>query len=335
MPPLSSPHAVPATTAPVVVIGDAYIDEVLDRGGRSATSHVGGSGLAVATDLALLGISCTLIASIGDDAAGERIRHHLDEHDVGFLPTTGRHPTGLVQSLHTRGRTVSTYDEASRLRRIEFDDEQTAAIGDAPFVAVAGFAFDDKKQQRKLLVAVRQPQNRLVLDPNPREGLFLDPAKYRLHFERHASSALLVHLGSGDADLIFGSPSDEVTSDLLDLGASNVVATEGRNGSRWVNRTGIDVSAPIAHIDGPIVDTLGAGDAVLAATVASLVRDGVPHRPAEARAVLDRAMAFAGATIRRTGAMLQDADEVPPIVRRTGRRRAQRRLDQPPHGLVR
>lgn len=334
MPPLSSPHALPASAAPVAVIGDAYIDEVLERGGRSATSHVGGSGLAVATDLALLGVPSVLIASIGDDAAGERIRRHLDEHGVGLLPSVGHHPTGLVRSLHARGRTVSTYDEASRLRRVEFDDAQVAAIGAAPFVAVAGFAFDDKKQQRRLLAAVRQPQNRLVLDPNPREGLFLDPAKYRLHFERHASSALLVHLGSGDADLIFGSPSDEVTSDLLDLGVANVVVTEGRDGSRWVNRRGIDVSAPIARADGPIVDTLGAGDAVLAVTVASLVVHGVPREAGEARDVLDRAMAFAAATIRRTGALLQDADEVPPLTRRDARRSA-RRPGSPPPGLIR
>ena len=212
--------------------------------------------------------------------------------------------------------TVSNFDEASRLRRIGFDDEQLDAIGRAPFVAVAGFAFDDKKQQRKLLAAVRQPQNRLLLDPNPREGLFLDQRKFREHFERHASSALLVHLGAGDADLIFHAPVDEVTSELLDLGAGHVLATEGQGGSRWVNRRGIDVHAPVSRHAGPIVDTLGAGDAVLAVAIAALVRDGVPGTDADARRVLEAAMALAGATIRHRGALLQDADEVPLLARR-------------------
>lgn len=332
MPPLSSPSALPDATAPVAVIGDAYIDELFDRGRRTASSHVGGSGLAVATDLALLGVPCVLISSIGDDPEGARIRAHLAEHDVRFLPTVGRHPTGVVRSVHARGRTESRYDEATRLRRIEFDDEQLAAIGLAPVVAVAGFAFDDKKQQRRLLAAVRQPQNRLIVDPNPREGLFNDREKFRANFERHASSALLVHLGSGDADLIFRSPIDEVTSELLDLGAANIVATEGRGGARWVNRTGIDVASPAARMGAPIVDTLGAGDAVLAVTVASIVRDGLPTRGLQARAVLDRAMALAGATIRHTGATLQDVDEVPPLVRNGTARSTYRLLDQSPRG---
>lgn len=317
MSPLSSIHAVPESGAPLVVVGDAHIDEVFDRGGRSSTSQVGGAGLNVATHLAHLGVPSILVASIGDDAAGVRVRGHTAEHGIQLLPTIGRHPTGLVQSLHDRGRTVSRFDEASRLRRIGFDEAQLAAIARAPYVAVAGFAFDDKKQQRKLLAAVRQPQNRLVLDPNPREGLFLDQGKFREHFERHASSALLVHLGAGDADLIFGSPVDEITSDLLDLGAGNVLATEGKNGSRWVNRAGIDVAVPVARLEGPIVDTLGAGDAVLAAALAALVRGGAPRRMQDARAVLEHAMALAGVTVRQRGALLQDADEVPAQLRRS------------------
>ncbi|GGA66844.1 hypothetical protein GCM10011490_16880 [Pseudoclavibacter endophyticus] len=335
VPPLSSPQAIPNVTAPVAVIGDVYIDEVFegdDRRGAS-TEHLGGSGLAVATDLALLGVECMLIASVGDDAAGRRVRAHLDEHGIQFLPTVGSHPTGHVRSVHVQGRTHSRYDESTRLRRVDFDDAQLAAIGDAPYVAVAGFAFDDKKQQRKLLAAVRQPQNRLVLDPNPREGLFIDQGRFRRHFERHASSALLVHLGSGDAELIFRSPVDEVTSDLLDLGAGHVLATEGRNGSRWVNRAGLDVSAPIAYFDGPVVDTLGAGDAVLAVAIAALVREGVPRRELDARAILHRAMALAGATIRNRGPHLQDADEVPISAKRTSN--AFRVLEEPRHRLVR
>lgn len=325
---LSSDRAVLTSPAPVVVIGDAYINEVVDgRHCRGGTRHVGGSGLAVATYLALLGVPCVLVASIGADEAGERVREHLDEHGVRLLPTVGR-STGHVRSQHADGRTRSYFDEATRLRRIGFDDGQLDVIGGAPYVAVAGFAFDDKKQQRKLLAAVRQPQNRLVLDPNPREGLVNDAEKFRRHFERHASSAMLVHLGSGDADFIFRSPVDEVTSDLLDLGAANVLATSGRDGSRWVNRAGIDVSAPIAFAEDPVVDTLGAGDAVLAVAIAALVDEGVPGEAPSARSVLHRAMALAAATVRRPGPLLEDADEVPVTARRS-LPAAYRGLDRP------
>lgn len=325
----------PRQTAPVAVIGDAYLDQIYegDRRRGPSTTYVGGAGLGVATDLALLGIDCVLIASIGEDEGAERIRAHLDEHGIGLLPTTGRHPTGHVRSAHVGGRTVARFDEATRLRRIDFDETQVAAIGDAPLVAVAGFAFDDKKQQRKLLTTVRQPQNRLVLDPNPREGLLHDQANFRTNFERHASSALLVHLGTGDADLIFDSPVDEVTSDLLDLGAGHVLATEARTGSRWVNRVGVDVSAPVSFHERPVVDTRGAGDAVLAVAIAALVREGVPRRAADARAILLRAMEFAAVAVRNHGPHLRDADEVPLEVRRASQ--AHPLLDEPNHDPAR
>lgn len=315
MAPLSSPAARPDPASPVVVLGDAYVDDVYDSRGQFLASFVGGSGVNVATDLVHLGLPCVLVTSFGDDEGGRRIREHLDDHGIPVRATIANGRTGLVKSTVSAGVTRSWFDERCRKRRIRFDDDQLAVIAAAPYVAVAGFPFDDRKQHRRLLEAVNQPQNRLLLDANPRAGLIDDLDEFRRNFERQASGALLVHLGTGDADLVFSSPIDEATSDLLDLGARNVLATEGRHGGRWVNRTGVDAWRPAVDPEGEIVDTLGAGDAAFAVAVESVATEGVPTTAPQASRLLDRAMAFAHATVRRQGGGVQDVEELPASVR--------------------
>ncbi|MCU1632400.1 MAG: hypothetical protein JWM61_1052, partial [Micrococcaceae bacterium] len=68
------------TTRSVVVIGDALIDELREPSGSQ--SFPGGAALIVAVGLTLLGIPATLIAMVGDDADGQRIKDFLNHHDV-------------------------------------------------------------------------------------------------------------------------------------------------------------------------------------------------------------------------------------------------------------
>ena len=305
----------PTSDAPVVVVGDAIVTELREteaRGGLTSRSYVGGSALNVAMALARLGVPIALIASIGDDPDGLRIRDHLHRCGIQFAPSVSRAGTGRAVGESADGEPLYTFDDAARARRIRFDDEQVALIRAAPFVAISGFAFDDKKQHRRLLEAVIRPQERLLLDPNPRLGLVEDAGAFLDNFERHVSSALFAHLSDNDADLLFDAPLDEATSDMLDLGATHVLATEGTRGGRWVNRAGIDVAEPIVDLPGDIVDTMGAGDAVFATAVASIAQGGIPHDVADARRILQRAMTVAAATVRVTGSFLAADDDLPP-----------------------
>ena|GEM_PF-1059272 len=294
--------------APVVVIGHSHIDEFLEPSGEGrvdSVTSVGGSALNVATAVAHLGLDCVLVTSIGADVDGDRIREHAERRGFRILASTNRHGTGReVFDQASRGGHDGEFNGASRARGIRFDDEQSAAISAARVVIVSGYALDDRKQHRRLLDAVRQPQNRLLLDPNPRAGLVRDLELFRENFERHASSALLVHIAERDADLVFDSPIDEVTSDLLDIGARNVLATQGEGDSRWVNRSGVDVSHPVVDLPGEIVDRVGGGDAAFAAAAAWIVRRGVPQSDDEASDLLAEAMRLAATVVRQPGSPL-------------------------------
>jgi fructokinase len=69
--------------------------------------------------------------------------------------------------------------------------------------------------------------------------------------------------------------------------------------------SGLTVTVPIADLPGPIVDTMGAGDATLAAVTHSIAVAGLPEDAESWRSLLEDAMAIAAATCRSEGALLR------------------------------
>ncbi|WP_150958127.1 PfkB family carbohydrate kinase [Microbacterium testaceum] len=289
-------------TGRVVVIGDALIDEIRDETGTR--EFVGGAGLNVAVGLSRLGVPASLIAMVGDDAAGEQIRAFLDEYDVDLLASPAEH--GSSRAVSTRspgGEPEYVFNDAAQNRRVTYGEAERAAIAAAPMVVVSCFPFDDPEQASLLVEATAAPSTPLAIDPNPRSGMLHDRAEFVRGFERAASGALLVKVGEDDAQLLYGTPLDELRARLVDLGVGAVLATYGAGGAT-IDAAGTSVSRPTSDLPGRIIDTMGGGDAVLA-TTAALVRDRLPADAEEWDAVLSRAMDVAAATCRHEGALLR------------------------------
>jgi fructokinase len=296
-----------APTAPgrVVVIGDALIDELRDETGTR--EFVGGAALNVATGLARLGVPTTLLAMVGEDADGERIRAFLRTHGVELVATGSPHGSSRAVSERVDGEPRYAFNLAAQNRRVAFGPAERAAIAAAPAVVVSCFPFDDDAQTAALEEAVAG--SRLIVDPNPREAMMTDPGRFEVNALRVSGSSMLVKVGDDDAPFL-GSPGlAALVPTLVEGGADIVLATEGRAGARIVDG-GIGVSSGIASLPGPIVDTMGAGDASLASVVADLVRGGRPTDEAAWSAVLDRAMVVAAATCRAEGALLQTPESL-------------------------
>lgn len=286
----------------VVVIGDALIDELRDETG--VREFVGGAGLNVAVGLSRLGVPASLIAMVGDDAAGEQIRDFLAEHGVELLASPSEH--GSSRAVSTRspgGEPEYVFNDAAQNRRVRYGDAERAAIADAPMVVVSCFPFDDAEQTRLLMDATASPSTPLAIDPNPRSGMLHDRAAFVRGFERAASGALLVKVGDDDAQLLYGGSLDDLRVRLVGLGVGAVLATYGAGGAA-IDAAGSSVARGISELPGRIIDTMGGGDAVLATTVA-LVRDRLPVDAEEWDAVLTRAMDVAAATCRHEGALLR------------------------------
>lgn len=282
------------------MIGDALIDEIRDAAG--IRELVGGAALNVAVGLRRLGVPVTLIAMVGADAAGDHIREYLTDHGVTLIdsPSERGSSRAIVQRA-ADGEPQYTFNEAARRRSIRYSDAARGAIAQAALVAVSCFPFDDGSEVAGLTDAVGAA--RLVIDPNPRAGMLHDRAAFVRGFEALAARAELVKVGADDAALLYDGDLSALRQRLRGRGAGAVLATAGADGAVLETEIG-GFEAPIATLPGRVVDTVGAGDATLAAVVEELV-DGHPGSDAEWQALLDRAMLIAAATVRADGGLLR------------------------------
>lgn len=291
-------------TGPVVVVGDALIDEIRDEQG--SRDVVGGAALNVAVGLAVLGIPATLVAMVGNDRDGEVVRAFLDRFGVRLVATPAPHGTARAVATKTDGEARYVFNRAAVERRIRFEGEAAEVLAAAPMVVVSCYPFDSDEKTDALLAAVDDPASRLVVDPNPRPGMLSDLDAFVRNVDRTAAAVRLVKIGDEDADLLYGATLAHVAARLHADGAAMVLATDGRRGAALLTPAG-RVDAAVADLPGPIVDTIGAGDATLAAITGSLLRADAEGRGdveywSEA---LRHAMTIAAATCRGEGALLR------------------------------
>lgn len=291
-----------STAAPVAVIGDILIDEM--NGPFGSAEAPGGSALNVAVGMAVLGVPVTLIGMVGDDSAGTTLRNHLTQHGVALVATAAPLGTGRAISDRTHGEPVYSFNDASRNRTLRLDDGAARALDAARLVVVSGFPFDDAAEVAVLSAACAG--KRLIVDANPRAGMMRDRAAFATAFTRMAASCELVKLGDEDAALLFGETAEQAGERLLSqVGARTaVLATMGARGATVMTASG-SISVPIVDDDRPVVDTLGAGDAVFATVAAELAQRAVPATSGGWAALLQTAMRVAAETIRYPGGLLR------------------------------
>lgn len=288
-----------------VVIGDALIDEIRDDSG--VRELVGGAALNVAVGLRRLGVATTLIAMVGDDEAGGHIREYLSDHGVGLVESAAPHGSSrAVVQRAANGEPQYVFNEAAQKRSIRYSDDARAAIARADLVAISCFPFDVPAEVDALAEA--SAGARLAIDPNPRTGMLSDRDEFVRGFERLAAGAEIVKVGADDAAILYDGDLDALRSRLRGLGVRAVLATAGADGAILETDAGT-TAAPIAELPGRIVDTVGAGDATLAAVAAGLVA-GTPSTPDEWRELLSRAMDIAAATCRAEGGLLRTPESL-------------------------
>ncbi|WP_166880760.1 carbohydrate kinase family protein [Salinibacterium sp. ZJ450] len=306
----------PQPTAPtrrITVVGDALIDELRDQYG--SREFVGGAALNVAVGLAVLGETVTLVAMVGADEPADRIRAYLTDYGVRLVESPSPYGTSRAISDRADGEPSYTFNEAAKRRAIRFDEATRRALDEADLVVVSCFPFDNGDQYAQLVDAIARPAQRVIVDGNPRAGMLADRERFLDNLEDFASRALLAKVGDEDADLLLGD-SLEAFVERLRTGrpggsaAGAVLATAGRAGATLYHDDR-PVHAPIVPLPGPVIDTMGAGDATLAAMVRRIAVDGIPTSGAAWAHALQESMEIAAATVRHEGALLRvpTADE--------------------------
>ncbi|MCS3843661.1 PfkB family carbohydrate kinase [Microbacterium sp. AK031] len=292
-------------TPSAVVVGDALIDEIHDSGG--VRELVGGAALNVAVGLRRLGVPTTLIAMVGDDEAGAHIREYLDDHGVRLVSSDA--PLGSSRAIvqrDARGEPTYVFNEAAQRRSIRYGDEARTALAAADLAVISCFPFDVPAEVDAVADALAGV--RVAIDPNPRSGMLSDRDEFVRGFERLAADAAVVKVGADDAALLYGGDLDALRARLRALGADAVLATAGQDGAVLEADAGI-LTAPISDLPGPVVDTVGAGDATLSAVAEGLV-GARPETADDWQKLLDRAMDVAAATCRAEGGLLRTPESL-------------------------
>ncbi|MEW6105339.1 MAG: carbohydrate kinase family protein [Bacillota bacterium] len=288
---------------PVIVFGDALVDHVCEIelmppvGGdaviRSSEKHPGGAGLNTSTGLALLGVSCHLVTTVGDDEDGRYLRRHLESVGVGVSHVRSGGTTGYVLSFvdSVGERTMFSYRGAASLP-LEVTPGLEEALEHAPLILASGYGLQDAEQAELYLDAaerVGKAGGIVAFDPTPVVGQLA-----RSIVERMLAVADVVLANGSELRTLSGCENMEcgIESILqrtpclgLKLGQRGSIVALGPTAgtSRVLGVSGLHQTelepAVLRCPARPVkaVDTTGAGDAFNAGFLASLLY-GMPPR---------------------------------------------------------
>jgi fructokinase len=311
----------------LTILGEALIDLIPEPGTETTgaaryRARVGGSPFNVAVGLARLGQPTQMMARLSRDSFGALLRRHLESNGVGLdaAPTVSQQTTLAVAQLDEAGRAFYDF-----YREGTADWQWTAAeLAELPAEttvlhtgSLASWLPPGAGEVAVLVQRIRAAgQVFLSYDPNIRPDLFSDRSAAVVVVQRSVAAAHLVKASSEDLEWLYPDESiADVAAHWLHLGAELVVITRGGDGLSAFSAAQGQVDRPGENVK--VVDTIGAGDACMAALLDGFARQGNarPGALANLRSdgiadVLGHAALVAAITCSRPGADPPTAAEV-------------------------
>lgn len=228
----------------------------------------GGGPMNVAVAVARLGVPAAFAGGISTDDHGRRILDHLRENRVDVSACqyvdapTARAIVEHVPELVFRFEGTDTAD--TMLSSLDL-----ATLPGAPHVLHGGtLGLFRGRTAETLAAAVERHDGLVSIDPNVRPQIIDDRARWDHFHERWVARADIYK--ASDEDLAWirsGRSADSVAEELLAGAATAVVVTRGADGLTIYTTAGeATASAPAVEV----VDTVGAGDTIVAVVLASL-----------------------------------------------------------------
>ena len=270
----------------------------------------------MAVAAARLGAPAAFLGCVSTDEHGERIWAHLHDNGVEVVATqrsdapTARAIVEHVPQLAFRFEGTDTADTQLAPPDLE-------ALGDGPHIVHGGTLGLFRGRTAATLADLVEGHDGLVsLDPNIRPQIIDDRDRWEHYHDRWLARANIYKGSDEDLEWIWPNRSPESSAEaLLASGTDVVIVTRGSDGLTILTADDAH-TAPAPDIE--LVDTVGAGDTIVAAVLASLWERGVA-RPTDLASVARsewsnfarRAVAAAAITCSRQGADPPTRAELP------------------------
>ncbi len=294
------------TTGGFLVYGEALADLVPTEAEAARYDAIlGGSGFNTALGLARFGARVALCASLSSDRLGRRFRSRLDEEAIDarwISETDAATPLAVVEPMGPDGVAAYRFHLAGTAFAHPAGAPETLAgfahLHVTSFAAVAGqsgeVALGLMRQARREGVSVSY-------DINIRAQALPPLPEARRAIEDRVALCDLVKASTEDMSWLCDGDVRRGVERWRDLGAGALLVTDGAQGARFMGPSGAELAAPAYPV--AVVDTIGAGDAFIAAFLGRLADHG-PLSPERFRALderaardaLEAASAFAAAT---------------------------------------
>jgi fructokinase len=263
----------------ILTCGEALVDMVATPRDESEAyvARAGGSPSNVAVGLARLEVPAAFLSRISTDPFGRLIRQHLESNGVDMRYVREGPEHTALGFVHNSGRAeveYTFYAEDSADRHLQPSDLPETLAVDVQALHFGSFSMAREPTASTLEGLMRREGGeRLVsFDPNVRPRLVGDRAAYRDRLARLVAMADLVKLSAADAGWLYpDTPLVTVARRWLELGPALVVVTCGPDGSMAYGPSASS-SAPMVPVE--VKDTVGAGDAFTAGSLAWLHRSG-------------------------------------------------------------
>jgi len=296
----------------ITVVGESLVDVVARSGCDDLTVHPGGSPANVAVALSRLGQRTGLVTQIGADPHGALIRAHLERNGVQVIlagPTTVATSRALAR-LDLQGAATYQFE-------LNWDVHDLRLVQDSAALHVGSLGVMLAPGGQQVLRFVESVSRRgdvvTSYDPNVRPSVTPDRRQAAAKVERVAAGAHVVKMSDEDLAFLFpDTTAEQLATRLLsaDTHATQLlIVTRGPQGAVVATR-GSYFSIPAVPV--AVVDTVGAGDAFMAALLAGLADEGLlsPQTLAERlttdqraqHRIVDQALAAAALTCTRPGA---------------------------------
>ena len=248
--------------------------------------YIGGAPFNLAAHLAKMGVKLTLISSVGKDALGRKALKEAGKRDIdsSFITVHPNLPTGIVEvNLDEKGHPAYLIKENVAWDNIILDQDLLDSLTKTKWeIFCFGTLAQRTKENRKMLnqIISQIKSNRIFYDVNLRQNYY-----EKDWIEKSLLQSTITKLNDQEAlvlsKLLFNQKlkqKDFIETLAQEYNLSIICITYGKNGSVIYHDRQLE---KVPGINGPVTDTVGAGDSYSAGFLFSYLCGNSVYKAAE------------------------------------------------------